>query len=754
MNGSDTGLMAWWPLDEDSGSLAADRVSQTRDPVSYVFNNARHKPASDPLWSAGLQGGALLFDGYSTWITRAVEHMPVPEDALSVAVWIAPRAFEHGAEGRLSAIVNQHDREAGQGYILGLYRHGTWSLQVGVGGEWLEVWSDAPLIPRDRWSYLLATFDGRAGRMALYLNGEEVASKDVPRASKITPCNVDLLIGKNNQAACIGNVFAANMVNGLLDEVKIYNRALAPGEVAANHAAYRRGFPEGVLPVPDTSQRRSRYTGDRRRPEFHFIPPEHWMNEPHAPLYFAGQYHLFYQHNPHGPYWHHIHWGHAVSPDLVHWRDLPFALAPEKDEVDPDGDWSGSAVIDDDGVPTLLFTAGDNTKSPNQSVAIARSTFNEDGDKDLVHWVKHKERVAIQEPGIGRFGEFRDPFGWKDGETWYMLVGSGIPNYGGTALLYSSLDLIHWTYHHPFYSTDLQKYPKTGEVWELPVFLPLGYDQSGVEKFILLANPWYSDGRHPYYCKYVFHWVGTWDRANQRFVPDDEEPQVYDLGEHAIGPSGMIDPQGRVIIFTVVFGGQTTPQQTYDLGWAHNAGLPVILKLRDNGRIGVEPLPELESLREERLVAFEHKAVDEANRLLQGIGGETLEILVRFEAGAAGRYGLKLCATPDGEEETLLLYDAGRSTLQVDRSKSSRDPSAERGLVGGTLELEGQPLQLRIYLDHSMLEAYANGLKSLTTRVYPSRPDALGLQLWADRRINVESMQVWRLGSAYRQQDP
>jgi sucrose-6-phosphate hydrolase SacC (GH32 family) len=252
----------------------------------------------------------------------------------------------------------------------------------------------------------------------------------------------------------------------------------------------------------------------------------------------------------------------------------------------------------------------------------------------------------------------------------------------------------------------------------------------------------------------VFHWVGTWDRANQRFVPDDEEPQVYDLGEHAIGPSGLVDPQGRVIIFTVVFGGQTTPQQTYDLGWAHNAGLPVILTLRDNGRIGVEPLPELESLREERLVAFAHKAVDEANRLLQGIGGETLEILVRFQGGAAGRYGLKLYATPDGEEETLLLYDAGRSTFLVDRSKSSLDPTAERGLVGGTLELEGQALQLRIYLDHSMLEAYANGLKSLTTRVYPSRPDALGLQIWADSRINVESMQVWRLGSAYRQQDP
>src|SRR4051812_46570033 len=114
MNRNDPGLIAWWPLDEHSGSLAEDRVSQTSDPVSYVFNNARHKPASDPLWSPGLRGGALLFDGYSTWITRSAESMPVLEDTLSIEVWIAPRAFEHGEQGRLSAIVNQHDREAQQ----------------------------------------------------------------------------------------------------------------------------------------------------------------------------------------------------------------------------------------------------------------------------------------------------------------------------------------------------------------------------------------------------------------------------------------------------------------------------------------------------------------------------------------------------------------------------------------------------------------------------------------------------------------
>lgn len=745
----DYSLLAWWPLDEENGNLAQEKVSGSKDPVSYVFNNPRYKPASDPLWKPGVKSGALLFDGYSTWITRAAATMPVPDVAMSIEVWIAPRAFEPGLESRLSAIVNQHNREARQGYIFGLYRHGTWSLQVGAGGEWLEIWCEEPLIPRDCWSYLVATFEGTTGCMSLYLNGEEVASKDVTAGIRITPCNTDFLIGKNNQAANVEKVFTSNMINAVLDEIKIYNRALSPQEIAANYASYLACYPDGQLPQPDVLPDRSRYNGDPYRPQYHFVP-EHWMNEPHAPLYFNGLYHIFYQSNPNGPFWQNIHWGHAVSPDLVHWRDLPPALTPGKDEVDPDGDWSGSAVVDD-GVPTLLFTAGDNTKSPNQAVAIARSTFKQDGDNDLTRWVKDKEPVIVQKEGIGRFGEFRDPFGWKDGDTWYVLVGSGIPDVGGTALLYSSPDLHNWTYHGPFYSCGLENYPKTGEVWELPVFLPLGQDKSDNEKYLLLVNPWFKQGSpyYEYYCKYIFYWIGTWDKANHRFLPDQEEPQVFDLGEHAIGPSGMVDPQGRLIVFTIVWGGFKTTQ-IYDLGWVHNAGLPVILKLREDGQLGVEPLPELQSLRQKELVSFEEKTQEEANRMLEGVGGKMLEIFVQFEAKSTGRYGLKVCATPDGEEETLIYFDAATSTLKIDRSRSSRDSDLEHKEVGGELPLAGQPLQLHIFVDHSMVEVYANGLKSLTTRVYPVRDDALGLRLWADNPVDINMLQVWQLGSSYQ----
>jgi sucrose-6-phosphate hydrolase SacC (GH32 family) len=740
-------LLAWWSFDEGQGRHAEDRVSGRRDPIAYVFNQARYKPSSDPLWRPGIDTGqALLFDGYSTWVTRAADQMPRPEDALTIAAWVAPASFEHGDEGRLSAIVDQHDREERQGYILGVFRHGAWSLQLGAGGDWLELWAEAQPLPRGHWSYIVAIYDGAGGRMALSLNGELVAERAVPAGQSITACHHDLLIGKNNKGARLQGVFAANMFHGLIDEVSIHRRALTLDEIRANYAAYREGFAGGLAPTPDLRPHRSRYDGDRHRPQYHFIPPEHWMNEPHAPLHFRGRYHLFYQHNPQGPYWHQIHWGHAVSDDLVHWRDLPYALSPEQDAVDPDGCWSGSAVVDDDGVPAIFYSAGDNRRSPNQAVALARSTVAEDGDADLSAWVKHPQPLVVQEPGIGLFGQFRDPFVWREDGGWHMLVGSGIPGQGGAALLYRSDDMLNWTYRGPLYAGDVQKYPRTGDVWELPVFLPLGCDAQGRQKHILLINPWFA-GPSPYYCKYIFYWIGAWDREHDRFIPDDE-PQVIDLGEHFIGPSATIDAHGRIVLFSIVRSGLSA-QQEYDLGWANNGGLPVVLNLRADGRLGVEPIPELRSLRAEHLLSIREQSREEANRQLQDIRGTMLEVLIELEPGTADRYGLAVRRSPDGMEETLLFYDAATSTLNADRQRSSMDPDMEKSIVGGTLDLRGEHLRLRIYLDHSMVEAYANELKSLTTRVYPVRRDALGLQVWGDGTLTVKSMDVWRLRSAY-----
>src|SRR5699024_2266342 len=103
--------------------------------------------------------------------------------------------------------------------------------------------------------------------------------------------------------------------NGLIDELKVYNETLTEKDIQDRYENYVNNFENGKHPKPDLEWDRTRYDGDRHRPQYHFNAPEHWMNEPHAPLYFNGKYHIFYQFNPQGPYWSHLHWGHAVSDD-------------------------------------------------------------------------------------------------------------------------------------------------------------------------------------------------------------------------------------------------------------------------------------------------------------------------------------------------------------------------------------------------------------------------------------------------------
>jgi len=106
--------------------------------------------------------------------------------------------------------------------------------------------------------------------------------------------------------------------------------------------------------------------------------------------------------------------------------------------------------------------------------------------------------------------------------------------------------------------------------------------------------------------------------------------------------------------------------------------------------------------------------------------------------------------SPRGEEETLLYYDSSQEKLLVDRTKTTLSEEEKcKGIQGGSLQLNGEHLKLHIYLDRSMVEAYANGLKSLTTRVYPTREDALGLQIWGDGQLMVKSLDIWELSSIW-----
>ncbi|WP_165997521.1 GH32 C-terminal domain-containing protein [Bacillus sp. Cs-700] len=730
-------LVAHWAFSEGSGSIVHDGSNQ--DAIHYVFNERQSAlPADEPQWRSGINGHALLFDGYSTWIERK-EGIHSIDQAFTIEVWLAPRSFGGMEDERLSGIVNQHNRGINEGFILGVHRHGKWGLQIGVEGEWIEVWAENAPIPKLKWSHLAASFNGQEGKITLYLNSEKVAEKTVGQNVSMSVSHEALLIGKSNEAMTIENVFSLNMFSGLLDDIKIYNRALNVEEITKSFTDHLAPYQGEIPPLPyqDIMIDRSVYDRDPHRPKFHLTPPGHWMNEPHAPLYFKGKYHLFYQHNPQGPYWGNIQWGHWASDDLVHWCDLPIAIETKADDLAPDGIWSGNAAYDEEGFPVLFFTAGNSSKKPNQMTGLARSTYKENHDIDLKIWKKHPVPVTIQPNHMGLHHDgFRDPFVWKEGEIWYQIVGTGIEGESGAAILFTSDNLVDWECKGLLYDDKDQEYPFLGEVWELPILLPLGKD-----KHLFIISP---VGRNA--DVEVFYWIGTWDKQRYRFIPDQKEPQLIDMGDfHFTGPSAMIDPKtGRLLLFTIAQGRRSLKDE-YEAGWAHNGGLPVQLWLRDDGRLGVKPIEELTKLRKEKLVSLESLSVEETNHILAHVKGNMLEICVEFQGDVANEYGVKVLKSDCGNVETLLSYNGREETLNVIKKTNDSSPAQAQG---GKLLLNGEQLKLHIYVDCSIVECYANELKSITTRVYPDI-EAFGLEIWANDSVTVKSMEVWEMGAAF-----
>ncbi|WP_084146598.1 GH32 C-terminal domain-containing protein [Paenibacillus wynnii] len=751
-----TGIIFHMKFDEGAGKKALEEMQNLQHNVNYVFNNARYMASKDPRWTPrGVKGGALLFDGYSNYIEVNAKDTLQVSDALTIEAWVAPRSYEWGDGNKLSAIVNQSDQEKAEGFALGMYRHGSWSMQVGIGGQWIQVWVKDHPLEKYKWNYITATFDKGAGMIKLYLNGEEVASQATPLNVPITSSTASLLIGKNNKPVELAGLFSYNMFSGLIDEVKLQNKALTGQEILAEYESVK-SLHSGAIPEianGDIDEDPSVLDGDQHRPQYHAMPPQNWMNEAHAPIYYNGKYHLFYQHNPQGPYWHQIHWGHWVSDDMVHWENVRPALAPEAGTLDPDGAWSGSAAYDRDGKPVLFYTAGNDALSPNQRTGLV--TPADLSDPKLEKWEKHPEPVTEQN-GNGIHNEFRDPFVWYDKETdkWYQLVTSGLKDFSsGTALVYVSDDMYNWEYKGPLYVSDRSLYPELGTVWELPVLLPLGKDSKGKEKYIFMINPHEKPEHVPPANDVqrdveVFYWIGTWDRDNFKFIPDQDTPSKMDVGDgYLTAESGMVTPDGRTVVYSMVQNVRT-PQAEYQAGWAHNLALPVSLSLDEHDELRIEPIQELQSLRGAKLVDFADKKLQAANQLIQKVKGDMLEIVMEIEPGESQKFGLKVRRSDNGQEETLIYYDKTNGTFNVDRTKSSIDPDVRvDGIQGGYVDLDGENLKLHIFLDRSVVEAFANNKKKLTTRVYVGRYDSLGLQVWADNDITVKSMEVWNMNA-------
>jgi beta-fructofuranosidase len=465
---------------------------------------------------------------------------------------------------------------------------------------------------------------------------------------------------------------------------------------------------------------------------YHFLPPANWLNDPNGLIHWQGLYHLFYQYNPNGPFHGTIHWGHAVSEDLVHWRHLPIALAPGPG-ADEDGCWSGVAV-DDDGVPTLIYSGN---RDGVQRACLATSA------DDLLTWQKHAGNPVISEPPPElHLVAYRDHSVWREDGTWYQLMGAGIEGQGGTALLYRSDDLRTWEYLHPLLAGDQHRFAPiwTGSMWECPDFFALD------GRHVLILSVWDKEQLH-----YSAAFVGNY--RDQRLLPDVEHKLDYG-DRHFYAPQSFQDGQGRRIIFGWVHEGRSIEEQLAS-GWSGVMSLPRVLSLGLKDHVCMQPAPELAALRGEhtRLGPITMSAGTVVG--IPDVTGDTLELLVELAPdgwpSGPGICGIAIRRSPDGAEQTRIVYDAGEGQLIIDRTHASLDLGSDRNPHVAPLALAPEePLRLHIFLDRSVLEVFANERVSITTRIYPTRTDSVGVALVAERHdAQLASLDVWQLGSIW-----
>lgn len=757
----DNALLLHLAFDEGSGTAAVDSAGkQEAAEVSYLYTNPVYTSAMEPEWrTAGVEGGALLFDGTSTCLSYKPSVLCVSGEALSVTVWVAPRAFEwddpnaadNGTES-LTAIVGQYNADKKQGFLLGYQRFGRLCFQVGDGQSWYTVWADkgSGNLNKYQWNYVTAVFDGANGVVSLYLNGALVGSGTVPAGSAIAPAEKEkLLVGKNARGEAIA-AGAYNMFCGLMDELKLYSKALTAEEAAPTVEAPAIAYEDIALT--------NLLTEDIYKTQYHGGPYQHWMNEPHSPVYYNGMYHLFFQQNIVGTYWRNICWGHLVSADMVNWYPVKEAITPTEDTVVPDGVWSGNAALDVNGVPLLFFTAGNDSYAKdglisNQNIGIAYPA--DLSDPELTEWVIYDELAVVQQEGQGRPGEFRDPYLWQEDGAWFMLICSGSSETtGGSALLYKSETLelksdgsidMDWQYIGPIY--EMENQPVTyGTSWELPILLHLTNQAGTITKDLFLISPapaGTADNK-------VYYFLGTFDAESGTFTPDEayaERPGLLDYGDNVFtGPSVLLDPvTGTPYVFSIMQDKRGGAEEGAS-GWAHCVGLTRQLWLSDDGaQVKMSAIDALHGLEEDVLVDAENLTLEEANEKLSGVKGDLLYIRAALEAGDAAVFGIRLKGDSEGNASRY-WYDAEKGTINGLPYERGSAGSPDTG--SGALALEDGTLTMEIYIDRSLVEGFFNDTKSISMRSY-SEYDAQGVQLYAEGEITVKELYVAQMGSIY-----
>eukprot|EP00775_Hariotina_reticulata_P013159 gene13159-13289_t len=436
-----------------------------------------------------------------------------------------------------------------------------------------------------------------------------------------------------------------------------------------------------------------------KRPAFHCAPKTGWVNDPNAPILIKDNYHLFYQHVPDSSEWQWgLVWGHMKSKDLVQWEHLPVALAPTADGLDRHGCFSGCAAVDEDGRPSLLYTGvirksaeemepGLSHQHEAQMIAVAADP----DDPNLERWLKLPGSfLPSPSPDLNLTG-WRDPFVLQqpgpDSDWWYVMVGAGVRDSCGTALVYRSRQLTSgWECMGRLCESS------TSHMWECPIMALVSntppmqhaslrdhhhhhHHSNGGSDFPLKQRHMFCVS--PDYCvNMARYWLGHYEEG--RFdLQGADGPHLLDLGDILYAPNLLKDKQGRTVLWAWMQEKRSRPPGTYDSACC--LCVPRVLSLSPDGSTLLqEPLPELNLLRQHEKAWHAGEAAGPAAPLLLlppgmvlqlgGSSGSHMDIELSIARGSADAVVLVLQPFDSGVEGAAgagIAYCWETNTLQV-----------------------------------------------------------------------------------------
>ncbi|EKT64943.1 glycoside hydrolase family 32 protein [Providencia burhodogranariea] len=458
-------------------------------------------------------------------------------------------------------------------------------------------------------------------------------------------------------------------------------------------------------------------------PEYHLATYAGWLNDPNGLIYHEGLYHAFYQHHPFSSDWGPMHWGHATSKDMVNWQHQPIALAPG-DEYDRDGCFSGSA-ISHEGKLYLFYTGHiwlDGEGNDSQIYQSQCLAISEDGI--------HFEKKGVIIPSPEGYMHFRDPKVWYQDARWWMVVGARDSLDQGQILLFSSDELLHW-------SDEYQVLAKTDDknvyMWECPDFFPLG------EQFVTLFSP---QGKKPQGHQYRNRFqngylVGNWS-PNQPYEITNQFTEI-DFGHDFYAPQTFLAEDDRRIAIAWMDMWESNMPSKVD-GWAGCFTLPRELTLNDQGKVLVNPIRELTSLRQE---AIEIKpsvlAKNQTIVLHSDASACEIELIWDLQQSPAEKFGL---AIGNGAE---FFIDGQTQQLTLSRHYPEHVISDYRC----TALPQTRHLKIRAFIDKSSLEVFINdGELCFTSRIYPQEGER-ALTLFAiNQSAKLLKGTMWQLNKS------